>query len=348
MNSLLRFLSFAIACGMCGSALAADETVLQLIDNPQVSGNVLRLGDLVQIRNAQGTAIEKLLKMPMGPAPQGSEVQTWTQAEVFRHLELRGIHKDSVRWTGSQSTRLSAVSKSLTPTRQMVPAFVENRMTTQSQTILSAAISDYVQYQTGEIVDWQIDEISFPVQYTKTLQSRRNIVGIGGGKSPWEGKQAFTIEINDKSQSVQINVSARLKLPPMVVVAKRPIRREEILKPEALTYSTAPRRSTNPDADYFTDISELVGKQARRSISTGLAITGSYVGAPILVRRNALLQLESVAGSIVVRTQAKAIGSGAAGDLIEVQTLDTRQKLYATIIDSLTVRIAAHPTRKVR
>ena len=100
----------------------------------------------MQIRNAQGTAIEKLLKMPMGPAPQGSEVQTWTQAEVFRHLELRGIHKDSVRWTGSQSTRLSAVSKSLTPTRQMVPAFVENRMTTQSQTILSAAISDYVQY----------------------------------------------------------------------------------------------------------------------------------------------------------------------------------------------------------
>lgn len=340
-------LCFYVACTTTGVVQAADETVIQLIENPQVSGNVIRLGDLIQIRDAQGTAIEKLLKMPMGPAPQGSDVQTWTQDEVFRHLELRGIHSASVRWTGARVTRISASTPKLARANEMMPAFIENRMVLQAKNILTQAISDYVQYQSGESIDWQIDGLKFPIQATKALQSRRSIVGIGGGKPPWDGVQKFTVEVTEKGTTSQISVEANLELPPMVVVAKRPIRREEVISPEALTYRSISQRESKSQK-FFLDINEVVGKQAKRSISTGLPILDENVGEPILIRRHTLVQLESVAGAIVVKTQAKAIGSGAAGELIEVQTLDTRQKLYATIVDSMTVRIAARPSRTVR
>ena len=55
-----------------------------------------------------------------------------------------------------------------------------------------------------------------------------------------------------------------------------------------------------------------------------------------------------MAGAIVVKTQGKALGSGAKGELVPIQLLSNKQKLYATVVDGLTVRIAAQSNRVAR
>ncbi len=50
----------------------------------------------------------------------------------------------------------------------------------------------------------------------------------------------------------------------------------------------------------------MVGKQVRRSIATGQAIETSFVGDAVVVNRGEMVEVESVAGDVVVTTSGRA------------------------------------------
>ncbi len=331
------------------SGHCADQIVMQFHDKPSVDGNMVQLGDLVKVLSGKSESIQRLMTLPLSPAPLGDKPQTWQSSDVIQHLSLRGVHPASIRWFGATNTTLVRVVRPDKEALPMAPAFLQDRALKQAEDNVHRAITEYLSLKVGEAVDFRV-EAQLPIQFVQTLQSRRNIVSIGGGREPWFGMQEFVLEVKQSRNTVQLSVKAQVKLPPMVVAAKRPLRREEIITADALTYSPLPPQldvseSTSPGSNYFTSIDELVGKQLLRAVSTGLTIQSSYVGEPILVSRNALVEVESVAGGIVVSTQGKALGSGAQGELIQVELLANRQKLYATIVDGLTVRIAAQSNR---
>ena len=153
------------------------------------------------------------------------------------------------------------------------------------------------------------------------------------------------LQVKNNGTLMSLPVTAKVELPPMVVTSTRAIRREEILTADALCYSALPRR-TGDVARYYTEIEDVVGKQVKRSISSGLPLTDDFVGEPLVVNRNDLVEVESVAGAIVVRSSAKALGSGALGDLIEIE-MPSKHRLHATVVGQSLVRVtavAARPT----
>lgn len=327
---------------------AQEKIALRFVEQPNVAGNIVYLGDLVEIASGQSSAISKLMKIPLGPSPAENSVQKWDSEQVLRQLELRGIHLESLRWSGNTSAELRrSDTRQQLSQQSMAPAFLQERTVTQAEDLVSLAIAEYVTFRSGENVDWNI-QVQIPVQYVPKLQSRRNIVSIGGGQEPWEGEQEFVIQVRDGKINTNVKVKASLAMPPMVVSAARPLRRDEVLTVEALKLAPVPKNRFQQDTNYFSSFDQLIGKQMRRAVSTGLPIPSEFVGDPILISRNSLVQLESVAGSIVVSTQARSMGSGAAGDLIEVETISTRQRLHATVVNAQTVRIAAQPTRSTR
>ena len=230
------------------------------------------------------------------------------------------------------------------PGREFSPAFIQERAVKQAEMLLSQAIVEHITLKSGVRTDWRI-ELSVPAQHVQALQSRNSVVAIGGGNAPWEGVQEFVFEIKDRGALIQVPIDATLKLPPMVVSTTRPMRKDEVITAEALTYSPLPKRSTASSAEYFTDIAELVGKQLRRSVSTGLAIETTFVGQPLVISRGELIEVESIAGSVVVRTSGRAAESGAIGELIGVELLPSRKRILATVSGPLKVRIAAVSAR---
>jgi flagella basal body P-ring formation protein FlgA len=64
------------------------------------------------------------------------------------------------------------------------------------------------------------------------------------------------------------------------------------------------------------------------------------VGAPIVIQRSDLVEVESVAGAVVVRTSAKSLGAGAVGDVVDIE-LPNRKRVMATILGPGQVRLAA-------
>lgn len=325
----------------------AEQVVLRFVDTPHTSHSLVRLSDLVEVLDGHSPSLEQMLSMPMGPSPRIGQPQRWHSSDVLQHLELRGIHPASIRWSGANETDLQR-SGQLTDDQaeSLTPAFVDERIIRQAKQNVRQAIHEYLNLRNSERIDWRI-EVEIPDNHVELLRNRRSIASIGGGAEPWPGEQQFVLQVRNRETLMSLPIRAVVELPPMVVTSSRAIRREEILTEESLTYASLPSGKINDQARTFTKIEDCVGKQVRRSISAGLAITEDFVGDPIVVNRHDLVEVESVSGAIVARSSAKALGSGAVGDLVEIE-MPTRHRLHATVVGQSVVRISAVSARATR
>lgn len=319
--------------------------VLRFVENPRTSEHVVRLGDLVEVLSGNSATMERMLTLPLGPAPRAGEYQAWHSSDVLQHLELRGVHSSSVRWSGSDQARLQRLPDSrLQETGSIEPAFVQGRTLELASNLVSQAIEEYLNLKTGEQTDWII-RAEVPAKLVEVVRIRRNIVGVGGGQPPWLGDQQFVLQVKERNAIVNVPIKAQVELPPLVVVAKRPLARDEILTDKMLELAPLPRRSGEVQSKYYSDINELVGQQLKRSVSTGLPISGDVVGSPVVISRNEMIEVESVSGGVSVRTMARSLGSGAVGELIDVEVIPTKQRMLAAVVGPLKVRVASVSAR---
>ena len=347
-----------------GPALAAEPISLRLREQPVVEGQVIHVGDLIEVVSGRCQQTDDLLQLPIAPAPRESSPQTWTRADVVQHLELRGLHATAVRWLGSERTQLrrgkpiensttnnsvpqlSRVSQTI-PGRPQSPAFIQERAVKQAEMLLGQAITEYVTLRSGDRIAWQIT-LAVPPQFVSLMQVKTNIVSIGGGQEPWEGSQDFVFEVKDRGALVSVPIHATLQLPEMIVISKRAMRREEVITAKDLTYSPIPQRSSADPADYFTDIEKLVGKQMRRSLPTGQPFESQFVGDAVIVTRGEMVEVESVSGDVVVTTTGRASESGAVGDLIGIELLPSRKRINASVTAPMKVRVSAVAARTLK
>ncbi|MFO0944312.1 MAG: flagellar basal body P-ring formation chaperone FlgA [Pirellulales bacterium] len=325
-----------------GFAQAGDQVVLRFLDEPQTSDTVVKLKDIVEVVSGSSPSFDKLKEMSLGPAPRVGQVQTWHSSDVMQHLELRNVHPQSVRWSGSSSTKLHGV-KSLSNSQvdSIVPAFTNETVISNATANVATAIREYLNLQTRKQVDWRIRPRVSP-QHAKLLQSRRNILKIGGGEDPWMGEQEFVLQVRSGNQTTTLRIVADVETPPMIVVAKGPIRRDQILNESMLTF--APLPMNQDETSFFSDIKLVVGKQLRKSLSSSQPITDDSLADPVVVQRGQLVEVESIAGAVVVKTSGKSLSSGSVGELVDVELSESnkdRRKLKATVVGTGRVRIAA-------
>ena len=341
----LRVLVLVLYVNCLPRLQANDKIVIGFVENPRTAEHVVKLGDLVEVLSGNSQTMERMLTLPLGPAPRANDYQTWHASDVLQHLELRGVHPNSIRWSGSNQTRLQRLADSPLPaTESIQPAFVHGKSIELASNLASQAIKEYLNLKTGEQTDW-IVRAEVPAKLVDVIRIRRNIVGIGGGQPPWLGEQDFVLQIKDRNSIVNVPVKAHVELPPLVVVAKRPLARDEILTAKALELAPLPQRSGDDRSTYYSDINELIGQQLKRSVSTGLPISGDVVGAPVVIGRNELIEVESVSGGVSVRTMARSLGSGAVGELIDVEVIPTKQRMLAAVVGPLKVRVASVSAR---
>lgn len=319
-------------------AYGSEQVVLRFFAERQTSETVVRLQDIVEIVSGNVPSFDKLKEMPLGPAPREGQVQTWHSSDILQHLELRGIHSRSIRWMGADRTTLTGIKPISSATQaSIVPAFVDERVISVARNNLTMAIKEYLNLKTRSQVDWRI-EPQVSAQQAKLLQARRGILSIGGGAEPWTGEQEFVLQVKSSGQLSNLIIKAQVNNPPMIVVASGPLLRDQLLTADKLDYAPLPRNGE--EAQYFTDIQALVGKQLRRSLSTRQPIAADFLGDPIVIQRNQLIEVESISGPVVVKTSGKSLNGGSVGELIEVEMQD-RQKLKAVIVGSGRARIAA-------
>ncbi len=323
--------------------VANAEVTLRFRENPVCESSVVRLSDLVELVGGDETSVQRLWSAPLGPSPRIGAAQSWYASDIVQHLQLRGISAETIRWSGEKRAQIQRKQKALVAVgSKMAPAFVSDRLMAVAQANVERALQEYISLQTGERTQWQITT-SFDPQYIKQLQSKHNILAIGGGSPNIIGKQESILELRSQEKPVRIKIAADIQLPEMVVVASRPLRRDEVITEEALKLKVLPKEKLRGQT-YYTDFSQVIGQQLRRGLSTGLPLTDAIIGPPVVISRAQLVTVECASGGIVVKSSAKALSAGAVGDLIEVE-MPGKVKAVGSVVDSMTVRVSAASTR---
>lgn len=110
-----------------------------------------------------------------------------------------------------------------------------------------------------------------------------------------------------------------------ILVPSRTIRAKAIIGPEDLVLKSVDM------AGVYADPSEVVGQEARVALYPGRPIRYDDIGPPAIVDRNDLVTLYFDRGSLVISTEGRALGRGAAGDVIRVMNLSSRTTVTGQI-----------------
>ena len=112
------------------------------------------------------------------------------------------------------------------------------------------------------------------------------------------------------------------------VVATEPLPRGTVLTPQMV------------EARGGADASDLIGRQLRRPVFAGRAITHADVAAPDLVARQAPVTVTFSKGGLTLSLPGRAMGAGGAGDGVTVLIDGRRRPLRGVVTGPGTVRVS--------
>jgi len=180
--------------------------------------------------------------------------------------------------------------------------------------------------QAGEAVYLTINEIrsiltSYGVDSIRISGPSRVKVSAGANASPAPRR---TFSGTKLIQPVSHSETSASSSPAATIAfhAIRNIRRGELIHRTDLELRAVSLIRTT--TDYATDLSQIVGKQAERSISVDRPISLDDVREPIIVRRNDVVTVTAYSGNVMVQRVMLSLTDGGMRQLIEVQPIEPK------------------------
>ncbi len=149
---------------------------------------------------------------------------------------------------------------------------------------------------------------------------------VSGGKAPWTGRQRFSISAGPEMLAVL--AYARIERLEMAAFLTRSIERGELVR--RADVELRPHAGALPRLAVVS-LEEVVGKEAVQGIRADSLLLANQVRSPYLVRRGERVSVTARTGGITVRTYALVQQDGGLGDLVAVQTIETKERYSARV-----------------
>ncbi len=198
---------------------------------------------------------------------------------------------------------------------------------------VSQIIGDYVKSKTGKAAVGQI-ELNMSDRQLAQLATATAAPTCNGGSEPWTGRQKFTLSFTTPNGAVQLPVNADVPAPAMpAVVATRTVARGSVVTAADVELRMIdPTAKTTGQRAIIDTMGNIIGKEARQPLQVGEIVFADEVQSPIVVKRGDLITVGSQSGGIRVRTSARALQDGATGDLIQVESLESKERYDARVV----------------
>lgn len=371
--------------------VSAAEVALLPATKPR--GAVVLLGDVAKVRAANQEEAARLAAIPLVPAPRAGrqrflrmrEVQDLVAAhgEDMKALdfcgelvvEIAAAPVDAVAakpkvdrraiWAGTTVASVAGATEVGVPqpeaVRPLEPEFTATQ-TAELQQELERTIIAHLEQYAGRKADWTVAFDTNPNDLAKVMAATTPLK-CSGGVAPWTGLQRFVICFSTARGPVRVRLEAAVTGMQPVVVAVRSIERGQMITAadvkienrENVPVSTA-RRSV------LESMEVLIGMEATKAIAAGELIFNDDFRAQLLVKRGEDIVVAARGGGIKVRIIARATQDGARGEMIRVETLETKEQFHAVVTGSRealvftggattanpTEQVAEQPFRKLR
>lgn len=345
--------------------LPVSGAEVALLPATKPRGAVVLLGDVAKVRAENQEEAARLAAIPLVPAPRAGRQRFLRMREVQDLVAAHGEDMGALDFSGELVVEIAAapvVAAAARPkvdrraiwagttvateagatetgvpqpeiVRQPEPEFTATQ-TAELQQELERTIIAHLEQYAGRKADWTVAFDTNPNDLAKVLAATSPLK-CSGGVAPWTGMQRFVICFSTARGPVRVRLEAVVTGMQPVVVAVRSIERGQVITAadvkmesrENVPVATA-RRSVLESMDV------LIGMEATKAIAAGEPIFNDDFRAQLLVKRGEDIAVVARGGGIKVRTIARATQDGARGELIRVETLETKEQFHAVVTGS--------------
>lgn len=319
-------------------AVCSQAGAVEIRLRPQANcpAGVVRLHDLAELLG-DADAVRQLGETELLPAPLPGQEKRLSARELCDLLELRGI--DTAAHTLSGAGQVAIANGAATDRRAVRSRRGTPPTRRQLETAVAQAVKKHLERMAaGETLGEIRPQLSDAAQLR--LAAAHGALTASGGKAPWTGNQEFTLSTTDGA--VQTTVAVEV-LPARVAVAlRRPLNRGAVIGPADV--ELAPQHTTARLDDAFENLDDVVGKELLQGSVAGQVLRRNVLRAPLLVKQGQPVTVYSRAAGIQIRTVGMAKDDGSQGELVAVESPQTKQRYFARVVGMQEVEVWATAT----
>lgn len=323
---------------LCITGLASGAE-LRLRPEAQVSAAVVCLGHLAEISGCDVAERDRLAEIELFPVPPPGRQRFISAREISDALVTRGESPAQHTLAGASQIRVRLATERAAPApRRSAEGRGPSRAQTERATNLAKeAIAAFLAQQAGDGSAWLV-EVTLDPETIEPL-ARAHAVRAEGTAPAAEGNTSLVLIYDSAAGEATCQVTARVQAVPAVVVATRALPRGTILTAGDVRLAAAQEPVAGQEPLALVD--DAIGHEVTRALGAGQAIAAGDVRAPLLVRRGEPVTVWARAAGLRVRTVAVAREEGGAGDLVTVESRQTRQTFFARVVGPQEVEVYA-------
>lgn len=289
-------------------ATAFGDTVT-LKGEAYVKGPSVLLGDVAEI---EGEEAEFLRTIEIAPAAMPGTARRVDASLVRARLNRAGVEDAEFDLQGNRHTL--ATTMHLEVTRGM----------------LAEDLRSFVRREMPWEIEAAIVEVSPPSTDYVVSDGVLDIVWRPNPQYQYLGSGSFRGEIMiDGELQKTFFAKAKVEAYEDVVVASVPVSRGDALSGRNVRLER--RELSTLRAGAFFSLQEVAGQVARGTLQAGQVITPQKIAAPILVKRNQVIPVETRLGALTIRSRGRVMSDAAAGELISCMNLGSKDEFVGVL-----------------
>lgn len=327
------WLPAVLLAGCCGMSVRGAE--LRLRGECTAAGALVRLDDVAEIVAADAAEAARLAELELFAAPVHPGQRFLTVRELEDLLLLRGLNLAQHRISGASQVLIRGRPDGRNP-GPALPASAARK----ARERVEQAIQQYLDQRTAQPTAWQLD-FELAEHELRRLWPPVGRITVRGGRAPWTGPQVFEVEVDSPAGRETLRLQVDVQTAPAVVVTTRSLPPGTIIRPADVNLQSG-LVPNNPE-ECFQSLEQVVGRETTRALPAGVVLQRQSVRAPLLVRRGEVVTVYSRAAGVRVRTTARARDEGPMGELVEVESLWSRERYFARVCGIQEVEVFARP-----
>lgn len=321
----------ALAC--CEPATAVE---VRLRGQATCATGVVRLSDVADL-HGEAQEVATLTQVELLPAPQAGQEKRLSSRELHDLLELRGVDTTMHPVTGAASTVITGGSAAERRAGRTSRGTAPSRR--QLETTVAQAVKKHLEIASDGQTLGEI-RVELSAAEVQQLAAERGPWTALGGQAPWTGPQRFTLSAAGGAASLTLSVEVAPAR--QALALRRPLNRGTVLGPADV--EPAPQHASARLDDAFENLEDVVGKELLQGGVAGQVLRRAMLRAPLLVKQGQPVTVYSRAAGIQIRTVGLAKDDASQGELVAVESPETKQRYFARVVGMQEVEIWATAT----
>lgn len=298
---------------------AIENISITILENSYIVGKNIYLGDIAYVESTNEKLKQEIEKIVIIPSAEPGASLSLHIGYIKSRLRSQGVDPESITWKGSDSAKVQTKS-----------------ITISSPEIVSSAL-DFIMNITG--VNKEQIKIE-PIVDLKPIilpYGKPEIKVETVSHTPTKGTipLRFIILIDGK-ECERRNIPFKAEIIKEVIVAVKEIAMNENIESDDLAIAKC---DVGINSEFFIEKTNIIGKRAKRPISSGTIITSSMIEDLPIIKQGDLVTMVIESTKFRITAQGKAKENGKIGQFIKVANTVTMKEVIARVLNDKTVQV---------